>query len=223
MGIAQNIERIRNEIGEDVKLIAISKLHPEEAIREVYRTGHKIFGENKAQELVAKQAQLPDDIEWHMVGHLQTNKVKYLAPFVHLIHSVDRLKLLRHINKEAHKNQRVIDCLLQFHIAEESTKYGMDLQEAAEMLLTKEYSEMQHVRICGVMGMATFTDDQEQVRRELRQLRSIFNKLKSRFFEQSPHFKEISMGMTGDYDIAVEEGSTMVRIGTAIFGERQYQ
>lgn len=223
MGIAENIEQIQKEIGDDVKLIAISKTKPDEKIREAYRTGHKIFGENKAQELAAKARNLPDDIEWHMVGHLQTNKVKMIAPFVGLIHSVDRLKLLRYINKEAAKNNRVIDCLLQFHIAGEETKYGLNLQEAVEILNSKDYQQMQHIRITGVMGMATLTGNSEQIRKEFRELRNIFKKLKSRFFDQQEYFNELSVGMTNDYTIAVEEGSTMVRIGTAIFGEREYK
>lgn len=223
MGIAENIEQIQNTIGEEVKLIAISKTQPDDAIREAYRSGHKIFGENKVQELANKAADLPDDIEWHMVGHLQTNKVKHIAPFVGLIHSVDRLKLLRYINKEARKTDRVIDCLLQFHIAEEESKFGLDLQEAVSLLNSRDYKEMQNIRITGVMGMATFTETHSQIRAEFKQLRQIFNKLKSRFFEDAPYFKEISMGMSHDYKLAIEEGSTMVRIGTAIFGERKPQ
>jgi PLP dependent protein len=203
------------------KLIAISKTHPEEAILQLYRQGQRIFGENRVQELVPKYEALPKDIQWHLVGHLQTNKVKYVAPFVACIHSVDSLKLLQEIDKQAKKNGRTIDCLLQFHIAEEETKFGLDLGEAEAILQSPEFQQLQNVRITGVMGMATFTDDEVQVRREFRSLKNIFEKLKNGYFPQSPHFKEISMGMSGDYRIAVEEGSTMVRIGTLLFGERE--
>lgn len=202
------------------KLVAISKTKPVEQILELYRRGQRIFGENRAQELQAKYEALPKDIEWNMVGHLQTNKVKYIAPFVACIHSVDSLKLLQEIDRQAARHDRTIDCLLQFHIAEEETKYGLDLDEASELLQSPEFQQLKNVHIAGVMGMATFTDDMDQVRREFRSLKNIFEKLKARFFEGQPHFKEISMGMSGDYQIALEEGSTMVRIGTLLFGER---
>lgn len=203
------------------KLIAISKTHPDEAILKLYAQGQRIFGENRVQELVPKYEALPKDIEWHLVGHLQTNKVKYIAPFVACIHSVDSLKLLQEIDKQAKKFNRSIDCLLQFHIAEEETKFGLDLEEAATLLQSPELQQLENVRITGIMGMATFTDDVAQVRREFRQLKSMFDKLKNRFFTEKDYFREISMGMSGDYKIALEEGSTMVRIGTLLFGERE--
>lgn len=202
------------------KLIAVSKTKPVEAIMGLYEKGQRIFGENRVKELEEKHAALPKDIEWHAIGHLQTNKVKYIAPFVSLIHSVDSPRLLAEIDKQAGRNDRVIDCLLQFHIAEEETKYGLDLPEAEALLSSDGFSQMKNVRVVGVMGMATFTDDMEQVRREFHQLKSIFEKLKSRFFDEADAFREISMGMSGDYKIAIEEGSTMVRIGTLLFGAR---
>jgi PLP dependent protein len=214
----QNILKELNSKG--VKLVAVSKTKPNEAILEIYHSGHKIFGENRVQELVEKQAQLPKDIEWHFIGHLQSNKVKFIAPFVHLIHSIDSLKLLKEVNKQALKNDRTIDCLLQMHIAEEETKFGLDEKEAAELLASEDYQKMQNVRIVGLMGMATFTSDQNQVSLEFRNLSNTFKSLKSRFFKNEESFKEISMGMSGDYKIAVEEGSTMVRIGSLIFGAR---
>ncbi len=204
-----------------VKLVAVSKTHSPESILAVYHSGHKIFGENKVQELVEKQQQLPQDIEWHLIGHLQTNKVKYIAPFVHLIHSIDSLKLLREVNKQAAKNNRVIDCLLQIHIAEEETKFGLDEPEALELLDSDIYKTLQNIRITGLMGMATFTEDENQVRKEFQHLKSIFNKLKVRYFQKDENFRELSMGMSGDYKIAIEEGSTIVRIGSLIFGQRE--
>ena len=202
------------------KLIAVSKTKPDWAILELYNKGQRAFGENKAQELAAKYEQLPKDIEWHFIGHLQTNKVKYIAPFVRCIHSIDSIKILKEVNKQAAKNGRVIDCLLQFHIAEEESKFGLDEKEAEVLLASPAASKFENVRITGVMGMATFTDNLEQVRREFKHLKSIFDQLKKAFFSDKEYFKEISMGMSGDYEIAVEEGSTMVRIGTLIFGER---
>jgi len=222
MGIAENIAKIKSEINENVKLVAVSKTKPVEDIMEAYDAGHKIFGENKAQELAGKFEALPRDIEWHFIGHLQTNKVKYIAPFVSLIHGIDSLKLLKTINKEAKKKNRVIDCLLQFHIAEEETKFGLDENEADEILTSSGYKELENVRITGVMGMATYTTDTEQIRSEFRHLKNIFETLKEKYFGTDESFKEISMGMSGDYKIAVEEGSTIVRIGSAIFGARNY-
>ncbi len=203
-----------------VKLVAVSKTQPDEAILDVCNRGHKVFGENRVQELLAKYERLPKDIEWHLIGHLQTNKVKYIAPFVSCIHSIDSLKLLMEVDKQALMNQRVIDCLLQFHIAEEETKYGLDINEATEILSSSQFRQTQGVRICGVMGMATFTENMTQVRKEFQHLFSIFTELKRQFFNDKAYFKEISMGMSGDYREAIEEGSTMVRIGTLIFGER---
>ncbi len=204
----------------NVTLVAVSKTHPPERIDELYRQGQRVFGENKVQELAAKYEALPKDIEWHLIGHLQTNKVKLIAPFVHMIHSVDSLRLLQEIDKQAQKAGRVIDCLLQFHIAEEETKFGLDEQEARNLLESPEYRALTAVRICGVMGMASFTEDVSRVRAEFRHLRHIFKQLKTDYFADTPWFKEISMGMSGDWALAVEEGSTMVRIGSLLFGER---
>ncbi|MGM0613389.1 MAG: YggS family pyridoxal phosphate-dependent enzyme [Bacteroidota bacterium] len=220
--IKQNIEAFKNKLPENVTLVAVSKTKPLEDIREAYDSGHRVFGENKAQELKDKQPELPDDIQWHFIGHMQTNKVKYIAPFVSLIHSVDRFKVLKEINKQAQKNDRVIPCLLQFHIAEEDTKFGFDWAEVKEMLESEAYQNLTNIRIDGVMAMATFTEDTEQIRREFRQLKSFFDRLQSDYFSESTHFKEISMGMTNDYQIAIEEGSTMLRIGSALFGARKY-
>ncbi|HLP93809.1 MAG TPA: YggS family pyridoxal phosphate-dependent enzyme [Saprospiraceae bacterium] len=202
------------------RLVAVSKTHPVEKILQVYQQGQRIFAENRPQEMLEKHPALPADIQWHMIGHLQTNKVKYIAPFVAMIHSVDSLKLLQEIDRQAQKNQRVIDCLLQFHIAQEETKFGLDESEAIQLLSSPEFAALQHVRICGVMGMATFSDDQQLVRQEFRQLKGIFDRLKARFFTHNDHFKEISMGMSGDWEMALEEGSTLVRIGSLIFGSR---
>ncbi len=215
------LEKILTELQPtQTRLVAVSKTKPEAEILELYNKGQRIFGENRVQELVAKQEVLPKDIEWHFIGHLQTNKVKYIAPFVACIHSVDSLKLLKEINKQAKKHDRPVDCLLQFHIAEEDTKFGLNLEEAEEILQSPEFQKLKNVRITGVMGMATFTEDEVQVRREFKTLKKIFDTLKSKYFPEAAHFTEVSMGMSGDYAIAVEEGSTMVRIGTLLFGER---
>lgn len=202
------------------KLVAVSKFKTEAHIQALYDKGQRRFGENKVQELTPKYEALPKDIEWHMIGHLQTNKVKYIAPFVAMIESVDSLKLLQEIDKQALKNGRVIPCLLQFHIAEEETKFGLSLEEARQILDAPEFGSLHHVQIAGVMGMASFSENKEQVRTEFRHLREIFQTLKSAYFSQDPAFCEISMGMSSDYVIALEEGSTMVRIGTLLFGER---
>ena len=201
-------------------LVAVSKTKPNEAIMNLYAQGQRIFGENRVQELVEKYEALPKDIDWHLIGHLQTNKVKYIAPFVRMIHSVDSLKLLKEINKQAAKYERNIDCLLQMHIADETTKFGLDESEVIDLLNSTEFKNLQNVCITGVMGMATFTNDKAQVRNEFRQLTAIFNQLKSDFFMDDETFKEISMGMSGDYQIAIREGSTMVRIGSLLFGAR---
>jgi pyridoxal phosphate enzyme (YggS family) len=201
-------------------LVAVSKTKPAEAIQELYDQGQRIFGENKVQELTWKYEALPKDIEWHAIGHLQTNKVKYIAPFVAMIHSVESLKLMKEINKQAKKNERVIKVLLQFHIAEEDTKFGLDLSEAKEILNSDFYKNAENINVVGVMGMATFTDDKNQVQNEFRTLKNIFDQLKKEFFESDDSFKEISMGMSGDYELAVAEGSTMVRIGSLLFGAR---
>ncbi len=220
MDIAKNLLKIKAEIPENVKLVAVSKTRSISEIMEAYNAGHRIFGENKAQEMIAKQPQLPKDIQWHFIGHLQTNKVKYIAPFVAMIESVDRMKALKEINKQAITVKRVIPCLLQFHIAEEDTKFGLDLSEAREILLSDAYKAMQNVRLHGVMGMATFTDDMLQVKREFTSLKNIFQTLKDEFFAGDDHFCELSMGMSGDYPVAIEAGSTIIRVGSHIFGER---
>ncbi|HOP02880.1 MAG TPA: YggS family pyridoxal phosphate-dependent enzyme [Tenuifilaceae bacterium] len=220
MSVATNLQEIKSTLPLNVTLVAISKTHPVEIIMEAYNAGHRIFGENKVQEMVAKYEQLPKDIEWHLVGHLQTNKVKYIAPFVRLIHSVDSFKLLNEINKQAAKNSRVIDCLLQMHIAEEETKFGLSSSELIEILHSNNLKSLQNIRIVGLMGMATFTDNMEQVRKEFKNLKSIFEKMKSDFFSKSDSFSVLSMGMSADYVVAVEEGSTMVRVGSNIFGAR---
>jgi PLP dependent protein len=201
-------------------LVAVSKTYPPQRLLEEYHLGQRVFGENKVQELVTKFETLPKDIQWHMIGHLQRNKVKYIAPFVAMIHAVDGFALLQEIDRQAAKCNRTIDCLLQFHIAEEDTKFGFTTNEAIEMLETQPWRALAHTRICGVMGMATFTDDTEQVRREFQTLKGIFEHLKQAFFAQDDHFQHISMGMSGDWDIALEEGSTLVRIGSLIFGSR---
>lgn len=222
MSITSNLNSIKALLPVYVKLIAVSKTHPVSVIMEAYRAGHKIFGENRVQELLAKYNEMPKDIEWHLIGHLQTNKVKYIAPFVSLIHSVDSLKLLSVINKEALKCDRVIDCLLQVYIASEETKFGLSADELHELLQNPELDQLQNIRICGLMGMATFTDNLKQVRTEFRFLKNLFEEVKQKYFQDKPWFKELSMGMSSDYQIAVEEGSTMVRIGSNIFGHRSY-
>jgi len=222
MSIAANISAIKKEIGtRNVKLIAVSKTKPVESILEAYEAGHRLFGENMVQELVEKHEKLPKDIEWHLIGHLQTNKVKYIAPFINLIHSVDSLKLIQEINKQALKNNRVIDCLLQLEIADEETKFGMDMAEAIEFLRSNEFQELKNIRICGVMGIATLTDNPEMTAEEFYELKTFFNGLKDTFFRKDPAFKEISMGMSGDFKLAIEKGSTMIRLGSTIFGGRQ--
>ncbi len=218
--IVEQLNSIVKQLPETVKLIAVSKTKPTQIIQQVYDAGQRVFGENKAQELNEKYNSLPKDIEWHFIGHLQTNKVKYIAPFVSMIHSIDSLKLLLEVNKQGIKNNRIINCLLQFYIAEEETKFGLDLQEAKEILLSEDFLKMKNVQICGVMGMATFTEDKIQIHKEFSHLSSIYQTLKTEFFQEAPFFSEISMGMTDDYPIAIEEGSTMVRIGSAIFGKR---
>jgi pyridoxal phosphate enzyme (YggS family) len=215
-----NIRKIIQEIPAHVKLVAVSKTKPAEMVQEAYDAGQRVFGENKVQEMVAKHEVLPNDIEWHLIGHLQSNKVKYIAPFVHLIHSVDSLKLLEVINKEGEKNGRVINCLLQFHIAQEETKFGLDMQEAEALLNSDAYRKMKNAAICGVMGMASFTDDEAQVRKEFRLLKSYFETLKSNAHLDPSIFTIISCGMSGDYKLAVDEGSNMIRVGSSIFGGR---
>ena len=218
MSISENIKKYKEQLPENVKLVAISKTKPNEDLLEAYEAGQRIFGENKIQEMTDKWEELPKDIEWHMVGHVQRNKVKYMAPYVKLIHAVDSLKLLKEINKRAKQNDRTIDCLLQIKIAEEDSKFGIDRQEAREILESEAYDSMKNVNVIGLMGMATFTDDDDQVKQEFNRLKTIFDDFSKDFKD----LKEISMGMSGDYKIAVECGSTMVRIGSSIFGARNY-
>ncbi|WP_081212361.1 YggS family pyridoxal phosphate-dependent enzyme [Salegentibacter sediminis] len=218
MSISENIKKYRAELPENVKLVAISKTKPNEDILEAYEAGQRIFGENKIQEMTDKWEALPKDIEWHMVGHVQRNKVKYMAPFVGLIHAVDSLKLLKEINKQAKKHERVIKCLLQIKIAEEDSKFGISAEEAEEILTSEAYQKMQNTQVIGLMGMATFTDDENQVKGEFQYLKGVFDKFQQKY----PALTELSMGMSGDYKLAVESGSSMVRIGSSIFGERNY-
>lgn len=221
MSIATNISAIKAEIGQShVKLVAVSKNKSIEDLMEAYRAGQRVFGENIVQELIEKQEQLPKDIEWHLVGHLQSNKVKYIAPFISLIHSVDSLDLLQEINKQASKNNRVIDCLLQLSIADEDTKFGLELDEAITLLRSPVYPELKNIRLVGVMGIASNTDNPKQIKEEFYELNTFFKGLKQSFFRNTDSFKEISMGMSNDYKIAIEQGSTMVRIGSTIFGQR---
>ena len=222
MSICRNLFNLRKNIPQHVKLVAVSKTQPTDIIYDAYKCGQKIFGENKAQDLAIKHPILPNDIEWHFIGHLQTNKVKYIAPFVTLIHSIDSFKLLTEINKEAIHNKRIINCLLQFHISKEETKFGLDIQEAKELLSYPELANLKNVNICGVMGIASFTHDKDMVRDEFRGLKAIFDDLKNEYFADHADFKEVSMGMSDDYHIAIEEGSTIVRLGSLIFGERKY-
>lgn len=213
-------QSILNELKiRNVQLVAVSKTQPIEAILDLYHRGQRDFGENRVQELLPKYEALPKDIRWHLIGHLQSNKVKYIAPFVHLIHSVDSLDLLDEIEKQALKNNRTIDCLLQFHVAQESSKYGIS-PDAPASWTPGQFDAWPHVRICGVMGMATFTEDMELVRREFQLLHRIFDDLKRSLFSDNEHFQQLSMGMSDDYPVAIEEGSTMVRIGTLLFGYR---
>jgi pyridoxal phosphate enzyme (YggS family) len=216
MGVAQNLDQIKNSLPKHVTLVAVSKTHPAEAVLEAYKTGHRVFGENKVQEMVDKAAQLPTDIEWHLIGHLQTNKIKYIAPFVSLIHSVDSLKVLKEINKQASKHSRVIPVLLQVHIASEETKFGFSEEELLDLTVNELQSSFPNVLVKGLMGMATNTDDEAQVRKEFATLNKLYQTLMQTFSS----FNTLCMGMSGDYKIAIEEGSNMVRIGTAIFGSR---
>jgi PLP dependent protein len=223
MNIRSNIMQLVKALPDGCTLIAVSKTQPAESILEAYHAGQRSFGENKVQELVPKYEALPKDIEWHMIGHLQSNKVKYIAPFVHLIHSVDSARLLEEIDKQGRKAQRVIPCLLQVHIAREETKFGFSEEEIMQLASFSQLSQWRHVKITGLMGMATFTDDTAQVRAEFRTLRSIFEKLRSASLPAPFEITVLSMGMSGDYALAVEEGSTMIRVGSAIFGERNKQ
>ncbi len=219
MSIADNLLTIKNNIPENVTLVAVSKTKPVSELMQAYDAGQRIFGENKIQEMAEKWEKMPQDIEWHMIGHVQTNKVKFMAPFVKLIHGVDSLKLLKEINKQAYKNNRIIDCLLQIYIAEEESKFGLDEKEASVLLNSQEFKEMKNIRIVGLMGMATFTDNQEQVKKEFTHLKSIFDKLQT-VNTDNYKLKTLSMGMSGDYKLAIESGSNMIRVGSSIFGTR---
>ncbi len=218
MSITTNLEKIKKGLPPHVKLVAVSKTKSNEEILEAYKAGQRIFGENKVQEMVNKWEALPKDIEWHMIGHVQTNKVKYMAPFVSLIHGVDSLKLLKEINKQALKHQRVIKCLLQVHIAQEDSKFGLSETDLLSLMQGKQMADFQNVEIIGLMGMATFTDNKETIRAEFNHLKRLFDSLQG----QSNNMHILSMGMSNDYKIAIEEGSTMVRIGSSIFGSRNY-
>ncbi len=222
MSIANEITKIKSSLPPTTTLIAVSKTKPVEDLQQAYDAGQRVFGENKALEMRDKHEALPNDIQWHFIGHLQTNKIKYIISYVSLIHSIDSLNLLKEVNIAATKKNRVVDCLLQFHIANEDTKYGLLLHEAHELLNSAEYKAMNNIRVVGVMGMATFTDNREQIRQEFKNLKNIFDQLKEQYFSESNCFKEISMGMSDDYSIAIEEGSTLVRVGSAIFGKRNY-
>jgi len=217
MSIANNIKKINSELPAHVKLVAVTKTHPVEVIMNAYHAGHNVFGENRVQELTPKQQDLPKDIEWHLIGHLQTNKVKYIAGFVSMIHSIDRMKLLQEINKYSEKLHRTIDCLLQIHIAQEETKFGLSFEEAEEILNSKELTQLKNIRITGLMGMASLTDDEKQIRKEFKSLKMFFDSLVTRHSS----FVILSMGMSSDYKIAIEEGSNLIRVGSLIFGNRK--
>jgi len=214
MSISENIKHITSQLPAQVTLVAVSKTKPNELLLEAYNAGQRDFGENYVQELVDKEAQLPKDIRWHFIGHLQSNKVKYIAPFVYLIHGVDSFSLLKEINKQAIKNNRVIDCLLQIYIAQEETKFGLDFNEASEILNSNEFKELKNITVKGFMAMASNTDDTEQIRKEFQSLKN--------FSTQYPDLKILSFGMSGDFQLAIQEGSTMIRVGSSIFGERNY-
>ena len=218
--INEKLATVKKNIPSNVTLVAVSKTKPNELIEEAYNAGQRIFGENKAQELKNKAEVLPKDIQWHFIGHLQRNKVKYIAPHTSLIHSIDSIKLLTEVNKQGLKNKRIIDCLLQFHIATEESKFGLSLEEAKELLTSNEFLNLKNIKIVGVMGMASFSNNKEQVRNEFIRLKDIFTQLNNNFFKKTETFQTISMGMSGDYQIAIEEGSTMIRVGSAIFGNR---
>ena len=218
--IALNILNLRKNLPQSVKIVAVSKTKPAADIIIAYNNGQRYFGENRVQELMEKRDMLPADIEWHIIGHLQTNKVKYIVPFIGMIQSVDSFRLLKIINREAEKINRVVNCLLQIYIATEETKFGFDMEELGIMLESPEYKSLNNIKICGVMGMASFTDKSMIVRNEFVFLRNCFNDLKDRYFRDDKSFSEISMGMSGDFELAVAEGSTMVRIGSMIFGGR---
>lgn len=220
MSVKENIDKLRESVPENVKIIAVSKFHSTDEIMEAYNDGQILFGESRVQELEVKQPQLPEDIEWHFIGSLQRNKVRFIAPFVDLIHSLDSERLMREINTRAVQNNRIIPCLLQLHVANEETKSGFSPNEARAFLDSGNWKQYTNVQLAGVMGMATYTDDNEQVRSEFKMIKSIFDELKNKHFASDDAFKEVSMGMSGDYPIAIEEGATIIRVGTLIFGSR---
>ncbi|MAP81473.1 MAG: YggS family pyridoxal phosphate-dependent enzyme [Aequorivita sp.] len=222
MNISENLKEIKSTLPSDVTLIAVSKTKPVDDIMEAYNAGHRNFGENKIQEMESKWETLPKDIKWHMIGHVQRNKVKYMAPFVSLIHGVDSFKLLKEINKQAIKNNRVIECLLQIKIADEDSKFGMNLADASSLLDSEEYKDLGAIKVVGLMGMATFTDDENQISNEFKSLKNTFNSFKTQFSNDNTDLRILSMGMSGDYKIALKNGSNMIRVGSAIFGERNY-
>ena len=222
MSISNNLSAVRKSIPVGVQLVCVSKFHPDESLLEAYETGERVFGESKVQEMCGKYERLPKDIQWHFIGHLQTNKIKYIVPFVELIHGVDSYKLLAEINKQAAKANRVVNCLLQIHIAQEETKFGFSAQELLDTLQAGDWKNLQHVKICGLMGMATYTDNTMQVKAEFSQLKDLFDQVKTTCFAEEPAFKNISMGMSDDFQLAIEQGSTMVRVGSLIFGNRNY-
>lgn len=222
MSIADNLKQVLAELPSGVRLVAVSKFHPNEAIEEAYHAGQRIFGESKVQEMTAKYESLPKDIEWHFIGHLQTNKIKYMIPYVSMIHGIDTYKLLAEVNKQAGKARRIVNCLLQIHVAQEETKFGFSPEECREMLEGGEWKQLTHVRICGMMGMASNTEDTEQIKSEFRLLNSLFQEFKATWFADSEAFTELSMGMSHDYHEAIASGSTLIRVGSKIFGERNY-
>ncbi len=222
MSISSNLNQLKSTLSEEVTLVAVSKTKPISDLQEAYDAGQRVFGENKIQEMTTKWEALPKDIEWHMIGHIQTNKVKYMAPYVNLIHAVDSLKLLKEINRQAAKNDRVINCLLQLKIAEEDSKFGLAKDDLISLIESTEFSEFKNIKVVGLMGMASFTDDQDQVKEEFSKLKSLFDQLKSKI-TSNLKLKTLSMGMSGDYPLAIECGSTMIRVGSAIFGARNYK
>ena len=222
MSIADNLKQVLAELPQGVRLVAVSKFHPNEAIEEAYQAGQRIFGESKVQEMTAKYESLPKDIEWHFIGHLQSNKIKYMIPYVAMIHGIDTYKLLAEVNKQAGKAGRTVNCLLQIHVAQEETKFGFSPEECREMLDAGEWKALAHVRICGLMVMASNTDNIEQINGEFRLLSSLFKEIKENWFADSDVFRELSMGMSHDYHEAIASGSTLVRVGSKIFGEREY-
>lgn len=222
MSIADNLKQVLAELPQGVRLVAVSKFHPNEAIEEAYRAGQRIFGESKVQEMTAKYESLPKDIEWHFIGHLQSNKIKYMIPYVSMIHGIDTYKLLAEVNKQAVKAGRIINCLLQIHVAQEETKFGFSPDECRQMLEAGEWKSLTHVHICGLMGMASNTEDTGLINREFRLLSQLFNEFKDTWFADSDNFRELSMGMSHDYHEAIVAGSTLVRVGSYIFGERNY-